>query len=53
MVIKLVYTQTFAGAVISDSYERTVKDENEAAECVSRLYEDPNVNYAKYVVLKA
>lgn len=52
MKVKISYEQYFSGEKLSDSYERTVADRHEAAECVNRLYEDPHVEYATFEIME-
>ncbi|EIT0069581.1 hypothetical protein L1A92_002594, partial [Listeria innocua] len=42
-VYKITYKQRFMGEVIVDSYERTVKDDNELRSAINALYDDPHV----------
>ncbi|EAD8885363.1 hypothetical protein AL427_10235 [Listeria monocytogenes] len=42
-VYKITYKQRFMGKVIVDSYERTVKDDNELRSAINALYDDPDV----------
>lgn len=42
-VYKITYKQRFMGEVIVDSYERTVKDDNELRYAINALYDDPHV----------